>query len=173
LTGNSGSIGKGRVTIPSHLYKLVYDPNKKTAWAYWIENTNEANMTPPITYQELVQKSGIDFHLPIDRSTQEIPAKTLEPTPVKPPKALVGGWYPVFFDDYATNKVDEIIVRAKEGKVASIQIQYDRNSELAQKIAQQIEAQTGIKPNLLQSSPPDSATVSYERNRVVAIIRSK
>ncbi|WP_231969673.1 DNA/RNA non-specific endonuclease [Polynucleobacter necessarius] len=62
-TGNSGSIGKGRVTIPSYLYKLVYDPSKKTAWAYWIENTNEARMTPPITYQELVQKTGIDFQL--------------------------------------------------------------------------------------------------------------
>ena len=172
-TGNSGSIGKGRVTIPSHLYKLVYDPSKKTAWAYWIENTNEANMTPPITYQELVMKTGIDFHLSVDNPTKEIPTRTAEPSPKKSPKALVGGWYPVFFDDYATNKVDDIITRAKEGKVASIQIQYDRNSDLAKKIAKQIEDQTGIQPNLLQSSPPDSATVTYERNRVIAIIRSK
>jgi len=82
-TGNSGSIGKGRVTIPSHLYKLVYDPNKKTAWAYWIENSNEANMTPPITYQELVKKTGIDFHLHVDYSTNEISEKTAEPLPVK------------------------------------------------------------------------------------------
>jgi endonuclease G len=172
-TGNSGSIGKGRVTIPSHLYKLVYDPNKKTAWAYWIENSNDANMAPPITYQELMMKTGIDFHLPVDNSTKEIPTKTLESIPVKTQKALAGGWYPVFFDDYASNKVDEIIARAKEGKVVNIQIQYDRNGDLAKKIAKQIEAQTGIQSNLLQSSPPDSATVTYERNRVIAIIRSK
>jgi endonuclease G len=71
-TGNSGSIGSSRVTIPSHLYKLVYDPGKNLAWAYWIENTNEAQMTPPISYQEIVQKTGIDFHLPLklDRSKQ-------------------------------------------------------------------------------------------------------
>ncbi len=71
-TGNSGSIGSSRVTIPSHLYKLVYDPAKNLAWAYWIENTNEAQMTPPISYQEIVQKTGIDFHLPLksDRSKQ-------------------------------------------------------------------------------------------------------
>ena len=172
-TGNSGSIGKSRVTIPSHLYKLVYDPNKKTAWAYWIENTNEASMTPPITYQELVQKTGIDFHLPIDGATNAIAPKGQELSPAKAQKAMVGGWYPVFFDDYALNKVDEIIARAKEGKVASIEIQYDRNSDLAKKLAKQIEVQTGIQVSLLQSSPPDSATVSYERNRVIAIIRTK
>jgi len=171
--GNSGTIGKSRVTIPSHLYKLVYDPNKKTAWAYWIENTNEANMTPPITYQELVQKTGIDFHLPIDIATNAISPKGQEPLPVKAQKTMVGGWYPVFFDDYAINKVDDIIARAKEGKVASIEIQYDRNSDLAKRLAKHIEAQTGIHVSLLQSSPPESATVSYERNRVVVIIRSK
>jgi len=172
-TGNSGSIGKSRVTIPSHLYKLVYDPDKKTAWAYWVENTNEAKMTPPITYQELMQKTGIDFHLPVDNTANIAPPKTLEPIPAKAQKAMVGGWYPVFFDEYATNKVNDIIARAKEGKIASVQIQYDRNSDLAKKIAKQIEMQTGIQPDLLQSSPPDSATVSYERNRVIAIIRSK
>lgn len=172
-TGNSGSIGKSRVTIPSHLYKLVYDPNKKTAWAYWIENTNEASMTPPITYQELVQKTGIDFHLPVDSATNAIAPKGQEPSPAKTQKAMVGGWYPVFFDDYALNKVDDIITRAKEGKIASIEIQYDRNSDLAKKLAKQIETQSGIQVSLLQSSPPDSAIVSYERNRVIAIIRTK
>lgn len=172
-TGNSGSIGKSSVTIPSHLYKLVYDPNKKTAWAYWIENTNEASMTPPITYQELVQKTGIDFHLPVDGPSSEIAAKTLELKPEKTQKAMMGGWYPVFFDEYTINKVDDIIARAKEGKIAIIEIQYDRNSDLAKKLAKQIESQTGLQVRLFQSSPPDSATVSYERNRVVAIVRSK
>jgi endonuclease G len=65
-TGEAGSIGKSKVTIPTHLYKLVYDPIKRIAWAYWVENTNEAQMNPPISYAELVQKIGIDFHLPID-----------------------------------------------------------------------------------------------------------
>jgi len=70
--GNSGSIGSSRVTIPSYLFKLVYDSGKNLAWAYWIENTNEAQMSPPISYQEIVQKTGIDFHLPLqlERSKQ-------------------------------------------------------------------------------------------------------
>ncbi len=172
-TGNSGSIGKGHVTVPSHLYKLVYDPNRKTAWAYWVENTNEANMSPPISYQELVQRTGIDFHLPINGKADDASLKNTEPLPVKAPKKLLGGWYPVFFDDYETNKVNGLITQAKAGRIASIQIQYDRNSDLAKKVASQIEMQGGIAANLIQSSPPDSTNVSYERNRVTAIVHSK
>jgi endonuclease G len=157
-TGNSGSVGRNRVTVPSHLYKLVYDPSKNIAWAYWIENTNEAVMSPPISYQELVNKTGIDFQLPLSRVTN---------------KAVMGGWYPVFFDDYVSAKVEQLINGIKEARVAGVQIQYDRNSELAKKIASQIQAQTSIIPSLMQSSPPDSAGVTYERNRVIAVVHSK
>ena len=80
---------------------------------------------------------------------------------------------PFFFDDYSPSKVQEIIANSKAGKIASIQIQYDRNPELAKKIAQEIQRQTSVQLQLSQSSPPDSATASYERNRVTAIIRSK
>ena len=169
-TGNSGSIGKGHVTIPSHLYKLVYDPSKNTAWAYWVENSNEARMSPPISHPELVQKTGIDFRLPINSTHTE--AKPVVGAP-KPAKPLIGGWYPVFFDEYSSSKLNEIVTHVKAGQVASIQIQYDRNVELAKKIASQIETQASIPVSLIQSSPPDSATVSYERNRVIVIVRSK
>jgi endonuclease G len=67
-TGHAGSIGKSKVTVPTHLYKLVFDPTKKAAWAYWVENTDDAQMSAPISYAELVQKIGIDFHLPLDHS---------------------------------------------------------------------------------------------------------
>ena len=166
-TGKQGSIGKGQVTIPSHLFKLVYDPHKNTAWAYWIENANEAQMSPPITYSELVAKTGIDFQLPVQPHSQPASDKA------KTDQAVMGGWYPIFFDVYSAEKVNALITRINEGKVASIQIQYDRNSELAKKIASQLEAQTVLPINLTQSSPPDSPNVSYERNRVTAIVRSK
>ncbi|WP_096673960.1 DNA/RNA non-specific endonuclease [Polynucleobacter meluiroseus] len=63
--GKQGVIGRSNVTIPSYIYKLVYDPKRQLAWAYWVENTNEAQMTPPISYAELVKRTGIDFHLPL------------------------------------------------------------------------------------------------------------
>ena len=166
--GNSGSIGNNRVTIPSHLYKLVYDPSKNLAWAYWVENTNEATMSAPISYQELIEKTGIDFHLPITKG-----ARASELSPPKSIKTKVGGWYPVFFDDYSAAKVEQVIRSVEAGRVASIEIQFDRNGELAKQIQTQIESQTTLKVTLIQSSPPDSATVTYERKRVTAIIRSQ
>lgn len=172
-TGNSGNIGKNRITIPSHLYKLVYDPNKNTAWAYWIENTNEANMSPPITYQELVQKTGIDFHLPLPNAGSNQTTAAPESPKIRPQKPLVGGWYPVFFDHFSASKLDSVISNIKMGKVESIQIQYDRNENLATQIASQIESQTHLPVSLLQSNPPDSASINYERNRVTLIVRSK
>ena len=178
-TGSNGSIGRSRVTIPSHLYKLVYDPSKNTAWGYWIENTNEARMTPPITYQELMEKTGIDFRLPIANEAKKGSTGVLgsnmtsEPLKIKAQPILMGGWYPVFFDDYSASKLNSVINNMKSGKVVSIQIQYDRNEALAKQIASQIEAQSNFQPSLIQSSPPESPSVTYERNRVTLIVRSK
>ncbi len=168
--GKSGSIGSGRVTVPSHLFKLVYDPNKNSAWAYWVENTNEANMNPPISYEELVQKTGIDFHLPL--KPQASSTKTVAEN-IKPKPASIGAWYPIFFDGDSPQKLNELTTQIKEGKVASVQIQYDRNRELAQKLASQIQSQTQMQAELIQSSPPESPGIQYERARVTAIVRSK
>ena len=167
--GHAGSIGKSRVTIPSHLYKLVYDPNKKLAWAYWVENTDDAQMSAPISYAELVQKTGIDFHLPIEMSDSAASNSATRAVP----RQSMGAWYPVFFDQYSPEKIAAIILNIKAGKVASVQIQYDRNVELAQRLAMEIGTQSTLQATLSQSSPPDSPNVSYERNRVTAIVRSK
>jgi endonuclease G len=170
-TGQAGSLGKSQVTIPTHLYKLVYDPVKKKAWAYWVENTDAAQMNPPISYGELIQKTGIDFQLPID--SNESKSNQQAEVAKSDGKQLIGGWYPVFFDQFSPQKVKAIISDIQSGRVASIQIQYDRNGELAQKLAQEIQTQGLIQATLIQSSPPDSSSVSYERQRVTAIVRTQ
>lgn len=53
-------IGK-EVTVPSHIYKLVYDASTNRAWAHWIQNTDNARISPPISYGELVKRTGIEF----------------------------------------------------------------------------------------------------------------
>lgn len=55
------TIGPGRVWVPTHLFKLVYDPKANRAWAHWIENTNEARAGAPISYAELVKRTGLEL----------------------------------------------------------------------------------------------------------------
>ena len=55
------TIGSNHVWVPHYLYKLVYDPSANKAWAHWIENTDEARVSKPISYQDLVQRTGINF----------------------------------------------------------------------------------------------------------------
>jgi endonuclease G len=55
------TIGSNQVWAPRYIYKLVYDPAANKAWAHWIENTDTAKAGKPISYQELVQRTGINF----------------------------------------------------------------------------------------------------------------
>lgn len=59
--GTPAQIGPGKVWVPSSLFKLVYDPVKKKAWAYILENTNEAKVGGTFSYDELVRRTGIHF----------------------------------------------------------------------------------------------------------------
>jgi endonuclease G len=55
------TIGSNRVWVPKHLFKLVYDPSTNNAWAHWIDNQNTAIVGKPISYPELVKRTGISF----------------------------------------------------------------------------------------------------------------
>lgn len=59
--GRVETIGKGRVWVPTHLFKLVYDPDAGRAWAYWIENTDDSQFNKPISYSELVSHIGFEL----------------------------------------------------------------------------------------------------------------
>ncbi|MDP1816521.1 MAG: DNA/RNA non-specific endonuclease [Leadbetterella sp.] len=54
------TIGNG-VIVPTFIYKLVFDSSAGRAWAYWIENTNSTRIDAPISYAELVRRTGINF----------------------------------------------------------------------------------------------------------------
>jgi endonuclease G len=57
----SKTIGANHVWVPKYLYKLVYDPTAKKVWAHWIENSDDAQIAEPISYQEVVKRTGIIF----------------------------------------------------------------------------------------------------------------
>jgi endonuclease G len=57
----SPSIGPGRVRVPAYIFKLVYDQDKNKAWAHWHANDNATLGSKPISYAELVKRTGIEF----------------------------------------------------------------------------------------------------------------
>lgn len=57
----SPSIGPGQVRVPKYLFKLVYDQDKSRAWAHWHLNDNTTRASRPISYGDLVSRTGIEF----------------------------------------------------------------------------------------------------------------
>lgn len=57
----SPSIGPGQVHVPAYLFKLVYDQASNRAWAYWQENDDATRGSPPISYAELVRRTGVRY----------------------------------------------------------------------------------------------------------------
>lgn len=60
-SGQVSTVGRGQVWIPSHMFKLVYDATTHKAWAHWMENSNDARVSRPISYPELVRRTGHKF----------------------------------------------------------------------------------------------------------------
>jgi endonuclease G len=59
--GHTADSNMSRVWVPSYLYKLVYDPAKGKAWAYWVPNQNNAQVDGTITYKELTERLGVSL----------------------------------------------------------------------------------------------------------------
>lgn len=57
----SEGIGAGQVKVPKYLFKLVYDEDRNRAWAHWHLNDDATRGARPISYAELVKRTGIEF----------------------------------------------------------------------------------------------------------------
>ena len=57
----SEAIGEGKVRVPKYLFKLVYDEHRNRAWAHWHLNDDATRGSRPITYAELVKRTGVNF----------------------------------------------------------------------------------------------------------------
>jgi endonuclease G len=47
--------------VATYLYKLVYDATTQRAWEHWQENREGETFGRPISYQELVKRTGMKF----------------------------------------------------------------------------------------------------------------
>ena len=57
----SQTIGQDRVSVPTQLFKLVYDATTKRAWAHWHQNSAQGQAGRPISYGELEQRLGMEL----------------------------------------------------------------------------------------------------------------
>lgn len=52
-------MGNNRVWVPTHLYKLVFDPSANKAWAYIVANESEAQIGAPIDYDSFMRTARL------------------------------------------------------------------------------------------------------------------
>ena len=55
------TIGASGVQVPQFFYKLVYDASNGKSWAHWQANEPTRRVSEPISYEELVRRTGIEF----------------------------------------------------------------------------------------------------------------
>ena len=73
--GVSKTIGKNKVAVPSHLYKIVYDPNRQEAIAFIMPNKalkTEDMLNYIATIRDIEEKTGLDFFSSFEKELQDV-----------------------------------------------------------------------------------------------------
>ncbi len=68
------TIGKNKVAVPTHLYKIAYDPKKKEAIAFIMPNKKLNIEDMPqyiVTIRDIEEKTGLDFLSKLDKHVQD------------------------------------------------------------------------------------------------------
>lgn len=63
--GTPETIGAGKVAVPTHLFKVVYDATSGRSWVHWHWNSPDTKAESPISYPEFVRRTGLHL-LPQD-----------------------------------------------------------------------------------------------------------
>ncbi len=88
-----------------------------------------------------------------------------------PSTQLIGGWSPMFFTNYDTNKVNQIITMIKENRIKAIKITYPTsNVYVAFKITQAIQKDTNQEITLSRLDLQGTPTTKYNKNQVVVTL---
>lgn len=61
FSASAQRIGPGKVAVPTHLFKLVYDPSTQKSWAHFHQNSPSQSVGKPISYQELSARIGMEL----------------------------------------------------------------------------------------------------------------
>lgn len=61
FAGEIRTVGKSKAWEPSHMFKLVYDPSSRRAWAHLYENKQGVTLKKPLSYKEFVSMTGLNL----------------------------------------------------------------------------------------------------------------
>lgn len=110
----------------------------------------------------------------------QVPLALIESsTPIKPALKpvesieLVGGWYPVFFNDYSNTKVQEIVDGVKTGRIKRLIISYDENLFLAMQIRVNILAKVNFAIQMEHVPLTDSSSTQFNHSQVVITVYTR
>jgi endonuclease G len=73
--GVKKTIGKNKVAVPTHLYKIIYDPSKREAIAFIMPNRKLDTKDMPkyiVTIRDVERKTELDFLSSLDKEQQDI-----------------------------------------------------------------------------------------------------
>lgn len=59
LAASTPTVGRGKVWVPSDLFKLVYDASSKRAWVHVLPNNPTARIGAPMSYADFVKQTGL------------------------------------------------------------------------------------------------------------------
>lgn len=59
--GAAERVGPNGVGVPSHLFKLVHDARTGQTWVHWQANRDDERPSRPITYEELVRRTSVEW----------------------------------------------------------------------------------------------------------------
>ena len=107
---------------------------------------------------------------PVGAATHDVGNSNLTPSTAT---QTIGGTYPVFFDRYSVEKVDDLSEKLNRGDIASIVVKYDEDYDLAKKIARNISVLTGKDIQVKHDPQVDTDTVQYNHSGAVAIVKTQ
>ena len=87
--------------------------------------------------------------------------------------ARIGGWYPIFFNNFDKNQLDNIISNYKNGSINNIVLTYDTNQELANQISNYLTNNSNIEFQINQQKNIDTSETQYNHEQVILTIYNK
>lgn len=113
---------------------------------------------------------GLAFFL---TSSLALASESMPVAPSTQHQPVIGGWYPVFFDNYDQTKVNSIINTIQENRAKRVVVLYDQNTALANQIIAGIQSKVNFAIERSQDMAKDTATTKYNHTRVVVTVYTK